>query len=135
MVEDTAQSGTEPTVDAPAKPNGANKPAKRPRKAAVKATGKAKPVKAKAAKGAAKPRQRDPSRLDQFGLRKGSNKSKAAALYSRGKGATLAEVRDAVGSTQFNVLTELNGKGYKVEKSQAKGLRRPITRYRLVPKK
>lgn len=134
------QPDTEPvTVEVPAPMvNGsvpAEKPVKQRRKARTKATGKAKAKKASARKAKAKPRQRDPNKVDQFGLRKGSIKSKAAAIYSRGRGATLAEVRDAVGSTQFNVLNELQERGFKIQKSSAKGEHRAVTRYKLIPKK
>lgn len=122
-----------------AKPAKAAKaPKKQARKAAVKAAGKRKAktagkVRAKR-KATSKPRTRDPAKLDQFGLRLGSIKSQAAALYAKGRGATLTEVRDTVGSTQFNVLSELEGRGYKLERSKAKGDVRPVTRYRIIKK-
>jgi hypothetical protein len=134
----------------PAKP--APKPAKKapavktPRKAAAKANGKGngktavkaqgkKAAPAAPAKGKAKAkaeRQRDPDKLDAFGFRKGSIKSKAAAMYAKGKGATLAEVREALGSVQFNLLTELEKGGFTVEKNHAKGdTGRGVTRYKI----
>src|SRR4051812_45735921 len=86
---------------------------KRGRKPAVvsKANGKAKVAKAngKAAKAPVKAkRQRDLTNADDFGYTKGCLKSKACVMYSnkKTKGATLAEVRDALNSTQFNVLPE-----------------------------
>lgn len=133
-----------PDTEAPAPPK-----AKAKRKAAVKAAdsanGKA-PVKAKAKrKAAAKPakgavkakgkkveRQRDPAKLDAFGFRKGSIKSKAAAMYAKGKGATLAEVKEEVGSIQFNLLTELIERGVTVNKAEVKNEGgRMVTRYKI----
>ena len=96
-------------------------------KAAVKAKGKA-PVKAKAR---AKP-VRDPAKLDAYGFRKGTIKSKAAAMYAKGKGATLAEIKEALGSVQFNLLTELEGNGFTIGKTEAKNdAGRPVTRYKI----
>jgi hypothetical protein len=105
---------------APAKAKGAA-----PAKAAVK--GKAKAPKAE--------RHRDPAKLDTFGFRKGSIKSRAAAMYAKGKGATLAEVKEAVGSVQFNLLSELRANGFTVETSEVKNANgRMVTRYKLLPK-
>jgi hypothetical protein len=138
-------------AEAPTEAEAPAKPAKPKAKAAAKANGEAKPAKVKAkaptekpakvaAKGAvkakAKPvkaeRQRDPAKLDVWGLRKGSIKSNAAAIYAKGKGATLAEVKEAVGSVQFNVLKELEARGFEVERSEVKGSGpRPATRYKL----
>jgi hypothetical protein len=134
-------------TEAPVTPAKAPK-TKTPRKAPVKAAGngKAKPaVKAqgkkaapaatpKAAKGKAKKaeRQRDPAKLDAFGFRKESIKSKAAAMYAKGKGATLGEVKEVLGSVQFNLLTELEGNGHKVDKTEVKSSTgRMVTRYKL----
>jgi len=106
----------------------------KPARAAVKATGKAK---AKAARVTAqrKPRTPDPAKLDQFGLRKGSIKSRAAQMYAKGKGATLTEVREAVGSTQFNVIAELEGKGFKIARSLVPGIgARQATKYKVLTK-
>lgn len=78
----------------------------------------------------------DASTLDQFGFRADTRKSKAAAMYVSDEGATLAEVKKAVGSTQFNVLTALGQKGFEIEKTMVKGNgTRRITRYRAVAKK
>jgi hypothetical protein len=146
--DDEAADATE--TEAPAKPAKAPK-ASKPRKPAAKAAGKgngkapvkakgkalakaaapAKPAKAKA-KTAKAERVRDPAKLDAFGFRKESIKSKAAAMYAKGKGATLAEVKEELGSVQFNLLTELQGKGHKVDKSEVKSASgRMITRYKL----
>lgn len=77
----------------------------------------------------------DPAKLDRFGFRKGSLKSQAAAMYSSRKGATLAEVKEALESTQFNLLTELEAAGFEIEKTPIKGNGpRKITRYRVIPK-
>ncbi len=111
------------------------KPAKnKPAKAAVRAKGAAKAKPARGAK-VRKARTVDPAKLDQFGLRKGSIKSQAAAMYASKKGATLNEVKEALESTQFNVITELEGKGFKVLRSQVPGVgARAATSYRLVAK-
>lgn len=88
-------------------PKAKAKPAK---KAATKKAKSAKPAKAKA-----KPRQVNPETVDDFGLRKGSIKSKAAAMYANAKGATLAEVKTKLGSIQYNVLKQLRDKGFKIK--------------------
>jgi hypothetical protein len=84
----------------------------------------------KAHNGHITPRQRDTSRLDDFGLRIGSVKSTAANMYARHAGATLAEVKGTVGSIQFNVLRELESKGFALERKieDGKGGRK-ATRY------
>ena len=111
--------------------NGRRKPAKAVKaKAARKAKAKASARGAKAPKAKA-PRTVDPAKVDQFGFRKGSLKSKAAAMYAKGEGATLSQVKEALDSVQFNVLTELREKGFKITESQAKGVNRPITRYKV----
>ena len=103
-------------------------------KAAVKASPKATPAKAapKAKAKAPAERKRDPAKLDAYGFRKDSIKSKAAALYAKGKGATLAEVKEALGSVQFNLLTEVEKKGFTVGKTDVKSeTGRTVTRYKL----
>jgi len=78
-------------------------------------------------------RKVDLSRLDQFGFRLGSKKSKAASLYAKPKGATLAEIKKALRSVQFNLLTELESKGYKIKRELvAGGHGRNITRFHIV---
>jgi hypothetical protein len=128
-MEDTTVDiqGTDKPSKATRKGNGAKATAK-PAKA--KATGKAaKPAKATAKPAAAK---RAKAEVDGFGYREGSLRSKAAALYSNKKGATLAEVKEKLGSVQLNVLKELEGKGYKVKKAKEAGEgTRQITRYYL----
>jgi hypothetical protein len=121
-----------PSVPAPQKPR---KPARKPaRKATKKAKGNGKAAKAKTAK-ARKARTVDPAKLDQFGFRKGSLKSKAAAMYAGKKGATLAQVKKALDSTQFNLLGELEERGFKVTKEQISGDNdRKVTRYTVVTK-
>ena len=131
-----------PKADAPkAKPEAPKPEAKAP-KTKPKAPEKA-PTKAPSkAKGAAKPEAPKPEakgkakgKTDQYGYREGSLKSKAAHLYATGKGATLAEVKSALGSVQLNVLTELKNKGYEVETSKVDGSgSRQHTRYKLLPK-
>lgn len=136
------------TTTPPAKANGAAKPARKPpvkaagkpkAKAAAKAPAKKAAPKAvkKAAKAVAKKGPRKPAaEKDQFGLRKGSTRSEAAAMYARKNGATLAEVKGKVGSVQLNVLIGLERAGHTVkrEKVERKG-QRPATRYYLVAKK
>lgn len=75
------------------------------------------------------------AKLDQFGFRLGTLKAKAAAMYAGKKGATLGDVKQALKSTQFNVLTELENKGYKVERTPVGGFNdRKVTRYHVVVK-
>lgn len=134
-----AQAEESPT---PASAPKARKPRK-PKQAAGD-NGKAAPKAAKAAKAApkaaaravkvikkvAKPRQRDPAKLDQFGYRKGSIRSKAATIYAGKKGATLAEVKEKVGSVQYNLLKEVEKRGHKVRKADEKTRGgRNVTRY------
>ena len=152
---DEATATAEPDAPAPAKEK-APKKAKtgKPAKAAANGHGKAKAqtkgtlkasaknapkATAKVAKGKAKApaaeRTRDPTKLDAYGFRLGSVKSQAAAIYAKGKGATLAEVKDALGSVQFNLLTEVKAKGYDVEETEVKGTSgRMVTRYKIVTK-
>lgn len=70
---------------------------------------------------------------DKFGFRTGSLKSKAAAMYASKKGATLAEVKAALNSAQFNVLTELEAKKFKVNRIEVPSdtSKRTITRYQV----
>ena len=124
----------------------ADAPARKPVKA--KANGHAKEAKpskvdkpakvakpAKAAKAERKERTVDPAKLDKFGFRKGSIKSNAAAIYAKGKGATLAEVKEAVGSNQFNLLTEVEARGHTVLKTSVDGEgNRKVTRYKITAK-
>src|SRR6516162_5548017 len=93
-------------------------------KAAVMGKTKAKaPVKAK--------RNRDPAKLDEYGYRKGSIRSKAAHLYASKKGATLAEVKAKLGTvTQYNVLTELQKRGFELRrKAERNRDGRDVTRF------
>lgn len=129
------------------KPNGVAKAAapKPAKKAAVKAPAKkaaAKPV-AKAAKvekpaktvKAAKPKV-ETAKKDKWGFREGTAKSQAVALYAAKGGATLEEVKAAVGSVQLNVLNGLEAEGHTVErKKEIREGARPVTRYFLKAKK
>jgi hypothetical protein len=54
--------------------------------------------------------------VDKFGLRLGSKNSVAAALFARAKGATMADVIEAVGSTKYNLLNQLIEAGHTVTK-------------------
>jgi hypothetical protein len=125
-----ADTDTNTDVEAPAPKAKKSKPKPKAKKA--KANGKAPAKKAKTAKRA--PRTRDPAKLDEYGFRKGTIKSNAAAMYK--KGATLAEVREAVGSVQFNLLTELKNNGFDIKQSVVKGVSgaRDATKYKIVGK-
>ena len=143
LLEDEVESRPAKTKAKAAKANGHDK-------AVVKAAGTAKPKKAvkaapkaktapkataKAAKApdkakAAKPKAESKAEKDAYGLRKGSAKSQAAAMYARKSGATLEEIRVALGSTQLNVLVGLEAEGYEViKKKETRDEGRPITRY------
>lgn len=110
-------------------------------KAAALAAGKVKVAVQPAAKGKAQApvkRATATAEKDAYGFKKGSLKSKAAAMYASKAGATLTEVKKALDSSQLNVLVELENKGCKVVKKREKGKgKRPITRYFLsgMPKK
>lgn len=103
-------------------------------KASAKPAAKAAPAKPAKAKGkAAAEHKVDPDKVDAYGFRKGSIKSKAAAMYAKGKGATLNEVKVALGSVQFNLLNDVKEKGFKVETTEVKGhIGRMVTRYKIV---
>ena len=78
-----------------------------------------------------------PAGVDRFGFRIGSKKSQAAAMYAAKNGATLAEVKDALKSSQFNLLLELEGKKVKIDRTKVPGPgARQVTRYHIagVPK-
>lgn len=106
---------------------GATPPVKKKRAVKAKANGnghaKAKPKRAKVP--VAQP--------DKFGFRIGSLKSKAAAMYTSKKGATLAEVKAALKSSQFNVLTELESKKFKINRTEVPNgtSKRLVTRYQV----
>lgn len=91
--------------------------------------------KAKPIKGAAKPASTAKADVDAYGYRTGSLKAKAAAMYAAKGGATLAEVKAALGSVQLNLLKDLEGRGFTVTrvKEPVEG-KRPITRYHLTVK-
>lgn len=135
MIEKLMASDEAMATDAPVR--------KRGRKPAVmsKANGKAKVAKAngKAAKAPKAPvkakRQRDLTNADTFGYTKDCLKSKACIMYSnkKTKGATLAEVREALDSTQFNVLPEVEKRGWKVTRTKEPGEgNRKVTRYQII---
>lgn len=138
MSEVVENEGTKPKPKAKpkAKANGAVKAAAKPAKAVAKPKAAPKAT-AKPAKGSEKPKAVKPAaEKDTFGLRKGSTKSQAAALYARKSGATLAEVKDAVGSIQLNVLKNLEEEGYVIEKKkESREGSRPVFRYWLRDKK
>lgn len=145
-VEDTTPKA-KAKAKAPAKANGATKPAvkaaDKPKAAkAVKVAVKAKTAPkatAKAAKGSEKPKAAKPKadgvKKDAWGFRDGSAKSQAVALYATKAGATLEEVKHAVGSVQLNVLNGLEEAGHEVKrvKEEREG-QRSVTRYFLKKK-
>lgn len=106
---------------------GTTPPVKKKRAVKAKANGnghtKAKPKRAKVP--VAQP--------DKFGFRISSLKSKAAAMYTSKKGATLAEVKAALKSSQFNVLTELESKKFKINRTEVPNgtSKRLVTRYQV----
>lgn len=110
-------------------------PAKKP--AAAKKTAAAKVDKAptkKASAKAEKPKveKKPAAERDAFGFRKGSKKSEAAKMYSTKKGATLAEVKEKTGSSQLNLLKELEEKGWAVSKTKETGKgKKQVTRYKI----
>jgi len=132
------KSESRPAKAAPkAKANGASKPAVKAAPKAAKAAKTAPKATAKAAKAPDKAKVAKPkAETDAFGLRKGSAKSEAAAMYARKSGATLEEVKERVGSIQLNVLKGLEAEGYTVEKEkETREGQRPVTRYWLSGKK
>lgn len=73
--------------------------------------------------------------IDEFGFRKGSLKSKAAAMYAAKDGATLAQVKAKLKSSQFNLLTELKQRKVKIQQTLVPGAgARKVTRYHIVIK-
>lgn len=122
---------------APAKAKGAAKPkvtAKAPVKAKTSPKAPAKAAKAPEKAKAAKPKAA--VKKDMYGFRDGSTKSKAVAMYARKSGATLAEVKEKLGSVQLNVLNALEEGGYEVErKTEKRDGARAVTRYFLKGKK
>lgn len=146
MSTETTVETPKPKAKPPANANGAAKPA---RKAPVKAAGKPKakaaaklPAKAKAApKALKKPAKATapkgpPAKLDKWGIREGTAKSKAVEMYASKGGATLNEVKAVVGSVQLNVLKGLEAEGHLVTTKREKlDGARTCTRYFLKFKK
>ena len=98
------------------------------RKRATKAKGKA-----KSTKGTRAPRTADPAKLDAYGFRVGSIRSRAAAMYK--KGATLADVKAETGGIQYNVLNELKAAGFEIKETTVKGIgKKTSTRYKIIGK-
>lgn len=123
-------SDTETSADDPEASNQAMPP-----QAPTGAAGKRKRNPGKAyAKPAKGPTRSRKGPVDQFGFRVGSQKSQAAAMYASETGATLSEVKAAVGSVQHNLLTELSNRpGIIVEKTTVSGVgRRSATRYKII---
>lgn len=133
-----------PVIEPEAKPNGHSKPARKAKAKAARGVkakakqAKAKPAKAKGAKPKAKVKTKakartlDPKKRDEYGLRLGSVKSKAAAMYASSKGATLMEVKKKLGSIQFNVISQLEEAGHKIKRTEETGVNnRTVTRFHL----
>lgn len=82
--------------------------------------GKKTAKKAKTAKTPKAPRVKKEAKpkagVDDFGLRKGSKNSAAAAMFARASGATMAKVKEAVGDTFYGMLGKLEDAGHKVKK-------------------
>ena len=122
----------EAEAPAPAKPA---KPAKKatPRKPAVKAKVKATPKAAVKAKGKARAKPvRDPAKLDAFGFRKGTIKFEGCRHVRQGQRCHVGGCEGGAWSVQFNLLTELEDRGFnigKVETKNAEG--RAVTRYKI----
>lgn len=146
--EDTKESRPAKSAKPVIKANGAAKaPVKAADKVKAKPAAKAAPkpekapkATAKASKGSEKPKaakaKAEGVKKDQFGFREGSAKSKAVEMYARKSGATLEEVKEAVGSVQLNVLNGLEEAGHEVKrtKEEREG-QRAVTRYFLKVKK
>jgi hypothetical protein len=126
LVIDEPAVATEVPLEAP--------PTKKPRK--KKASGKAKVLKAKGSEKSKAAKPKADIKKDQWGLRKDSTRSIAANMYARKNGATLAEVKEKVGSIQLNVLNDLEEAGFTVkrEKQEGKKGKRAVTRYYLIAK-
>lgn len=102
---------------------------------------KRKPAKRSNVKRKAKPAMKKVSKtptsvtLDKFGFRDGSLKSQAAAMAASEDGVTLAEMKEKLGSIQYNMLTELRNKGHTIkEKKEDSNGNRKATRYFLKAK-
>ena len=57
---------------------------------------------------------REPVEKDEFGLRKGTARSEAAALFK--KGAKMKSVKEETGTNHYNLLTQLEKEGHTVKK-------------------
>ena len=55
------------------------------------------------------------AKVDQFGFRVGTQVSEAAAMFAQG--ATMREVKEAVGRTCYTMLHKLKKKGHKIIKT------------------
>lgn len=116
----------------------AEKPAKAkkapaPKKADAKKSAAKKPAKDTSKKSAKAASEKKPAtERDAFGFRKGSKKSEAAKLYNSKKGATLAEVKEKIGSSQLNLLKELEEKGWEISRTKVGGEgKKQVTRYKI----
>jgi hypothetical protein len=138
--EDETETGTAETTPAETKADKPKKSSKSKAATKKKVAAKTKQVAKKAKSGNGKEKEKKvakrsavPAERDQFGFRKGSKKSQAAALYATKKGATLNEVKEKTGSSQLNLLTELKNRKMKVLTSKEKGTgKKQVTRYKIV---
>lgn len=123
----------------PLPPKGAAKPDKgKPKPEAIKAPSKPpealKKASGKASKGDKGKPAIEPAKaaVDAYGFKLDTVRSKAAAMYASKKGATVAEVQEALGSLQLNLLKDVEKRGFTIERTKEKGGTRMITRYRIV---
>lgn len=141
LTQDENSDVTETSTDETKKTDKPKKSVKSKGTVKNKTVAKGKPVLKKAAKSATNDKAKvkktatkaAPVEKDQFGFRKGSKKSAAAALYASKKGATLSEVKEKTGSSQLNLLTELKNRKFKVQTTKEKGTgKKQVTRYKIV---
>lgn len=140
------------------KANGTTKPDKakaeatdkgdKPAKKADKGGDKAKPKKAADKADTGKAKRKEPAETDRWGLRVGSLRSQAVGMYSgsreikKGKmkgsfinGSTLNEVKEAISSSQLNVLKDMEERGHKLVRTKEPGKgNKEVTRYFLIHK-
>lgn len=111
----------------PAKAKAKPSPAPTPKAKETAPTAKPEPAKAPSkAPAKAKPE----AETDEWGLKVGSLNSKAVAMYASKGGATVGEVKQALGTLVLNVLTKLQSEGHSVKRVKEKGAGpRQVTRY------
>ena len=72
--------------------------------------------------------------VDAYGFKLDTIKSKAAAMYASKRGATVGEVKEALGSLQLNLLKDVEKRGFTIERTKEKTGSRSVTRYKIVTK-